>query len=88
MLELVKLGTFECFAAPAWRAYPFLTHAFCTRRGGVSEGAFASLNMSMKEGDSEANIRKNWDIAAATFGISRGNFSRVHQVHGGPHSGH
>jgi polyphenol oxidase len=82
MLELVKLGTFEYFAAPAWRAYPFLTHAFCTRRGGVSEGAFASLNMSMKEGDSEANIRKNWDIAAATFGISRGNFFRVHQVHG------
>ncbi|MCX5826760.1 MAG: peptidoglycan editing factor PgeF [Deltaproteobacteria bacterium] len=82
MLELVKQGNIEYFEAAAWRAYPFLTHAFCTRRGGVSEGAFASLNMSLKEGDNDENIRKNWDMVAATFGISRRNFFQVHQVHG------
>lgn len=83
MLELVKQGNIEFVAAAAWReAYPFLIHAFCTRRGGVSEGAFASLNMSIKEGDSSANIMKNWDIVAAAFGISRENFFQVHQVHG------
>jgi YfiH family protein len=82
MFDLVKRGNVEFVAAAAWQAYPFLIHAFCTRRGGVSEGAFASLNMSIKEGDNEANIRKNWDIAAATFGIPRGNFFQVHQVHG------
>jgi YfiH family protein len=82
MLELVKRGNVEFLAAAAWGAYPFLTHAFCTRRGGVSEGAFASLNMSIKEGDNEANIRKNWDIVAVTFGIPIGKFFQVHQVHG------
>jgi len=82
MLELAKHGNIEYFEAAAWRAYPFLIHAFCTRRGGVSEGAFASLNMSLKEGDNDENIRKNWDIIAAAFGISRGKFFQVHQVHG------
>jgi len=82
MLELVKQGNIEYFEAAAWRAYPFLVHAFCTRRGGVSEGAFASLNMSLKEGDNDANIGKNWDIVAAAFGIPRRNFFQVHQVHG------
>jgi len=82
MLELVKQGSIEYFAAAPWRVYPFLTHAFCTRRGGVSEGAFASLNMSLKQGDNDENIRKNWDLVAATFGISRENFFQIHQVHG------
>jgi YfiH family protein len=82
MLELVKQGNIEYFEAAAWRAHPFLTHAFCTRRGGVSEGAFASLNMSLKEGDTDENISKNWDMVAAAFGISRRNFFQVHQVHG------
>jgi YfiH family protein len=81
MLELVKQGNIEYFEAAAWRAYPFLTHAFCTRRGGVSEGAFSSLNMSLKEGDTVENISKNWDTVAAAFGIPRRNFFQVHQVH-------
>jgi YfiH family protein len=82
MLELVKRGHVEFLQAATWLSYPFLTHAFCTRRGGVSEGPFASLNMSKKEGDDDANIRKNWDIVAATFGVASGNFFQVHQVHG------
>ncbi|MFA5182659.1 MAG: peptidoglycan editing factor PgeF [Syntrophales bacterium] len=82
MLELVKQGNIEYFAAPAWRAYPFLIHAFCSRRGGVSEGAFASLNMSPQKGDKSENISNNWEIVAATFGIPRGKFFQVHQVHG------
>jgi YfiH family protein len=82
MLELVRQGSIDYFGVAAWRAYPFLTHAFCTRRGGVSKGAFAGLNMSHKEGDNDENIRKNWDIVAATFGVSRENFFQVHQVHG------
>ena len=82
MLEIVKQGSIEYFEAAAWRPYPFITHAFCTRRGGVSEGAFASLNMSLKEGDTNENISKNWDMVAAAFGVSRRNFFQVHQVHG------
>ena len=31
-----KNGPVEYFTSPAWEAYPFVTHAFCTRRGGIS----------------------------------------------------
>ena len=72
----------EYFKSPAWEAYSFVAHAFCTRRGGVSSGRFAALNMSGREGEEDANVSANWDIAAAAFGLTRRHFFRIHQVHG------
>ncbi|MDI9570771.1 MAG: peptidoglycan editing factor PgeF [Pseudomonadota bacterium] len=77
-----KSGPVEYFASPDWEARPFVVHAFCTRRGGVSSGRFAALNMSGREGETEANVNANWDIVAAAFGLARRQFFRVHQVHG------
>lgn len=37
-------------------------HAFSTRLGGVSEGRFATMNFSVKMGDTAENVRKNFDI--------------------------
>lgn len=37
-------------------------HAFSTRIGGVSEGMYASMNFSVKMGDSVDNVRRNFDI--------------------------
>ncbi len=82
MFELRKKGGVEYFAATAWDAFPGLSHAFCTRRGGVSSGAYGTLNMSSREGEEETTVRANWDIAAAAFGLSRRQFFRVSQVHG------
>lgn len=37
-------------------------NAFSTRLGGVSEGIYESMNFSVKMGDSEENVRKNFEI--------------------------
>ena len=36
-----------------------LRHYFLTRRGGVSEGAFADLNLGFGRGDKDGNVREN-----------------------------
>ena len=38
---------------PALEAVPFVRHGFSTRLGGVSEGCYASMNLSFTRGDRE-----------------------------------
>jgi polyphenol oxidase len=54
-------------------------HGFTTRAGGVSLGAFRSLNLSSTVGDDEAAVRENWERLRAATGLA---FARVRQVHG------
>lgn len=68
--------------ATAFSDCDFLTHAFCTRRGGISKGNFASLNFSSKEGDSRESVETNLRILAESFNIDAGHFFMVTQVHG------
>lgn len=63
-------------------ACDFLAHAFCARKGGVSEGDYQSLNMSFREGDEEFHVLQNWNKLAAAFGIPMENFLVLNQVHG------
>lgn len=55
-------------------------HAFTTRFGGVSEGAFASLNLGENRGDSPEAVRENYRRLKAALGIGKLCFTR--QVHG------
>lgn len=64
------------------QSLPFLIHAFTTRNGGVSEGCYNSLNFSVKEGDTEENVRKNVQVVADAFNLSPRQFLTVKQVHG------
>ncbi len=54
-------------------------HGFTTREGGVSRGAYATLNLSTSVGDDPARVRENWDRLRASTGLA---FARVRQVHG------
>ena len=54
-------------------------HGFTTREGGVSRGAFASLDLSSTVGDDPAAVAENWARLRAATGLS---FARVRQVHG------
>ena len=81
MFRLSKKGSVEYLEADVLRASDFLVHAFCTRRGGVSEGNFSSLNFSVREGDTRENVRRNWEIVAAAFNLQVENFLVVNQVH-------
>jgi YfiH family protein len=59
-----------------------LPHGFFTRRGGVSEGRFASLNCSLSGRDDPAAVRENRARAAAALGLPPGALFGLHQVHG------
>ena len=57
-------------------------HGFSTRRGGVSRGIFASLNLGMNRGDDEKNVKENYRRFFAACGIETGKFVCGKQVHG------
>jgi YfiH family protein len=56
-------------------------HGFLGRRGGVSKGLYASLNLSYLAGDSPANVGCNWQRVQACFPPGT-ELVQVHQVHG------
>ncbi len=55
-------------------------HGFFTRRGGVSEGPYASLNASLSGGDDPARVMANRALVAEALGA--GELVGVKQVHG------
>jgi YfiH family protein len=65
----------ECYTAslPA-------RHGFFTRNGGVSSGAFASLNCGVSTADDVANVLENRARVAAALGVA--HLLGVKQVHG------
>lgn len=58
------------------------SHAFFTRRGGVSEGPFESLNFSISVGDAADRVEENLQRAALALGVSRPRLYFASQVHG------
>ncbi len=57
-------------------------HAFFTRRGGWSEGPFASLNFSETVGDDPARVERNLEAAAESLGVTPSRLYFCTQVHG------
>ena len=55
---------------------------FTTRRGGVSTGPYASLNLGRRTADDGANVDTNRERLAATVGLPRERFLYGIQVHG------
>jgi YfiH family protein len=61
---------------------PGASALFTTRRGGVSSGPFASLNLGRLTADDGANVDENRRRAAAATGCPRERFLYGRQVHG------
>lgn len=57
-------------------------HGFSTRLGGVSEGAFASLNLGLSRGDRPAAVRENFSRFCAALGVEETRLVFSRQVHG------
>ncbi len=70
---LLELITSKLLAVP---------HGFATREGGVSTGAFASLNAGGAVGDDPASVEMNLDLLAAAARVERDRLFGVSQVHG------
>src|SRR5581483_5851325 len=56
-------------------------HAFFTRRGGVSEGLFASLNCGFGSGDDPDRVARNRAAAADRLGLPAARLITCNQVH-------
>lgn len=64
----------------ALSALPGIAHGFFTRRGGVSEGIYASLNCGVGSKDSAEAVRENRARVAARLGARK--LMTCYQVHG------
>jgi len=60
-----------------------VVHGFFTRRGGVSGGIYASLNVGIGSRDNPDHVMENRKRAEAALGMKPGALSTLYQVHGG-----
>jgi YfiH family protein len=82
MFRFARKGAIEYIEAEELSAPGFVTHAFCTRRGGVSTGPYSSLNLGLLAGDRVEDVRRNQTLVEEAFGIPDGRLILMRQVHG------
>ena len=76
-LNTVKKGSLEYLTALNLD----IPHAFTTRLGGVSEGAFSSLNIAMHRGDGDENVKRNYEILADELDFDLNDLVLTRQIH-------
>jgi YfiH family protein len=81
MFRFAHRGTIEYIEAEGLSALGFVTHAFCTRRGGVSTGPYSNLNLGFLAGDRVEDVRRNQTLIEEAFGILDGRLILMRQVH-------
>jgi YfiH family protein len=82
MFRFAHRGTIEYIEAEELSALGFVTHAFCTRRGGVSTGPYSSLNLGFLAGDRLEDVRRNQILVEEAFEVPGGRLILMMQVHG------
>lgn len=76
-IQTINVGKLEYLTAEGIS----VPHCFTTRLGGVSTGIFDSLNIAIKEGETEENVRKNLTILADALGFEVENLVLTRQIH-------
>ena len=82
MFRFALKGTIEYLESGELSALDFLTHAFCTRRGGVSRAPYDDLNVGNLVGDREEDLLQNLNRVKEVFAIPNGRLVLMRQVHG------
>jgi YfiH family protein len=82
VLRLSQKGDVEYLESGEFSALGFVTHAFCTRNGGVSTGPYSSLNVGDLTEDRDQDVRRNIGLIEETFAIPEGGLILMRQVHG------
>jgi YfiH family protein len=82
MFRFALRGTIEYLESGELSALDFLTHAFCTRRGGVSRAPYDGLNVGDLVGDREEDLLRNLNLVKDAFAIPDGRLVLMRQVHG------
>jgi YfiH family protein len=77
---LEETGGLTCYRSPLLAAFPEVVHGFFTRRGGVSAGAYRSLNLSYAVGDDPEAVAANRRRVQQALGLE--SLVGASQVHG------
>ena len=80
MVEWQAKGSPKYYRSPMLAELPEVAHGFFTRQGGVSSGAFDSLNVSPAVGDQSAPVAANQGLIQQALGLK--GLARAVQVHG------
>lgn len=80
-MELQEKNGVLFLSYPAFSELPGFYHGFSTRRGGVSKGIYASMNLSFTRGDKEEDVRENYRRIAEAIGFSVDSIVCADQTH-------
>lgn len=81
ILELREVQGFPMLVYPLLEQNGMVKHCFTTRKGGVSEGIFESLNLSFTRGDKKEAVEENFRRVAKAMGTEYENFVFTDQTH-------
>lgn len=74
-------GDLSYITFPKLAACGAVRHVFSTRKGGVSEGQFSSMNLSFRNGDSRENVLENYERLCGAVGIKTSHLVLTRQTH-------
>lgn len=81
-MPITTAGTLPLFHFDNLKTFPALVHAISTRRGGVSQPPWATLNLSHTKGDDPAHVDENQRRFCQAVQIGPESFVTAFQVHG------
>ena len=81
VLQDVSKGAVHMLQFPLLEQQSWISHGFSTRMGGVSEGCYASMNLSFTKGDDPEKVRENYRRMADMLGIDMERMTLSFQTH-------
>jgi hypothetical protein len=75
-------GNITCLSFPLFDRFPELVNVISTRKGGVSEGMFRSMNVSFHVDDCEGRVVKNRELLCSVLDLDPFSLTAARQVHG------
>ena len=76
-----KEGNIEYLTFESLDRLGIVTDIFTTRKGGVSTGYHASMNLAFTNGDEYEDVMDNYRIIAPVIGVELDHIVRTHQTH-------
>ncbi len=77
----VSVQNLLLYRVSAFEAYPDLTHAIFTRRGGYSQAPFDTLNLGLSVGDDPQVVKKNYEQVCQVINIRPDQTVSCHLIH-------
>jgi len=69
------------FFSSKLKKFENLKHCFFSRKNGVSEGIYKSLNCGLGSGDKKEHILKNLELVSNKIGCKKDSLITLHQTH-------